>query len=85
MLVPVPVLGRDLRFGPILLVPVHRLDRDALQVDAVQVQRFGADRSDTPCKGLVLAPVHCLDWDALQVGAVLVNAVQVDMMRVDVM
>jgi len=27
--VPVHVLGRDLRLGPILLVPVHRLDRDA--------------------------------------------------------
>ena len=22
-------MGRDLRYGPILLVPVHRLDRDA--------------------------------------------------------
>ena len=27
--VPVHVLGRDFRLGPILLVPVHRLDRDA--------------------------------------------------------
>ena len=52
VLVPVHVLGRDLRFGPILRVPVHRLDRDALQVDTVQVallQRFGAGPG--PCFG----------------------------------
>jgi hypothetical protein len=28
VLVPVHVLGRDLRFGPILLVPVQMMDRD---------------------------------------------------------
>ena len=35
--VPVHVLGRNLRYGPILLVPVHRLDQDALQADTPQV------------------------------------------------
>ena len=71
--VPVQVPGRDLCSGPILLAPVHCLNRDALQVAPVQVallQRFGARYRSHPCKGLGAVPVHVLGRD-LRFGPIL--------------
>ena len=44
MLVPVHVLGRDFRLGPILLVPVQMMDRDQQYQPETEVPAQNMDR-----------------------------------------